>query len=150
VTASVRTSCSRLPSHLASTWRCDVQSPWHPGLMGCLRVLSYTLRMPPRFDSDYALGSRALSPRTNGRRWYEAARSCPVPDVSRRYRVPEIGEGAQLEGACFSGNVRMKMRRSRIFFCCAGHARAVAIDVVAGDEEWFVNAAKELKSPSLT
>ncbi|MDF3022161.1 MAG: beta-lactamase [Steroidobacteraceae bacterium] len=28
------------------------------------------------------------------------------------------------------------------FFGCAGHGKAVAVDVVAGDEEWFAEAAK--------
>jgi len=28
------------------------------------------------------------------------------------------------------------------FFGCAGHGKAVAVDVVAGDERWFVDAAK--------
>ena len=27
------------------------------------------------------------------------------------------------------------------FFGCAGHAKAIAIDVVAGDEEWFLGHA---------
>jgi hydroxyacylglutathione hydrolase len=30
------------------------------------------------------------------------------------------------------------------FFGCAGHGKAVAVDVVAGDENWFVEAAKKL------
>ena len=29
------------------------------------------------------------------------------------------------------------------FFGCAGHAKAVAVDVVAGDEEWFVEEARK-------
>lgn len=29
------------------------------------------------------------------------------------------------------------------FFGCAGHGKAVAVDVVAGDEQWFVEAAKQ-------
>lgn len=29
------------------------------------------------------------------------------------------------------------------FFGCAGHGKAVAVDVLAGDEQWFVDAAKK-------
>jgi glyoxylase-like metal-dependent hydrolase (beta-lactamase superfamily II) len=29
------------------------------------------------------------------------------------------------------------------FFGCAGHAKAVAVDVVAGDEEWFMDQARQ-------
>lgn len=29
------------------------------------------------------------------------------------------------------------------FFGCAGQGKAVAVDVVAGDEEWFIAAARE-------
>jgi hydroxyacylglutathione hydrolase len=29
------------------------------------------------------------------------------------------------------------------FFGCAGYARAVAVDVVAGDEAWFVGEARK-------
>lgn len=29
------------------------------------------------------------------------------------------------------------------FFGCAGHGKAVAVDVVAGDEDWFLDAAKQ-------
>ena len=29
------------------------------------------------------------------------------------------------------------------FFGCAGHAKAIAVDVVAGDEEWFIEQAKQ-------
>jgi glyoxylase-like metal-dependent hydrolase (beta-lactamase superfamily II) len=32
------------------------------------------------------------------------------------------------------------------FFGCAGHAKAVAVDVVAGDEEWFVEEAEKAKA----
>lgn len=28
------------------------------------------------------------------------------------------------------------------FFGCAGHAKAIAVDIVAGDEDWFIAAAK--------
>lgn len=31
------------------------------------------------------------------------------------------------------------------FFGCAGHAKAVAVDVVAGDEDWFVAQAEQAK-----
>ena len=29
------------------------------------------------------------------------------------------------------------------FFGCAGHAKAVAVDVVAGDEDWFIAQAEQ-------
>ncbi len=29
------------------------------------------------------------------------------------------------------------------FFGCAGHGKAIAVDVVAGDERWFIDAAKQ-------
>ena len=32
------------------------------------------------------------------------------------------------------------------FFGCAGHGKAVAVDVVAGDEDWFVEEAKKANS----
>jgi len=32
------------------------------------------------------------------------------------------------------------------FFGCAGHGKAVAVDVVAGDEDWFVEEAKKAKA----
>ena len=31
------------------------------------------------------------------------------------------------------------------FFGCAGMGKAVAVDVVAGDEEWFVEEARKVK-----
>jgi glyoxylase-like metal-dependent hydrolase (beta-lactamase superfamily II) len=31
-------------------------------------------------------------------------------------------------------------------FGCAGHGKAVAVDVVAGDEDWFLNEARDAKS----
>ncbi|MGB5098759.1 MAG: MBL fold metallo-hydrolase, partial [Porticoccaceae bacterium] len=31
------------------------------------------------------------------------------------------------------------------FFGCAGHGKAVVVDVVAGDEDWFIEAAREAK-----
>jgi glyoxylase-like metal-dependent hydrolase (beta-lactamase superfamily II) len=32
------------------------------------------------------------------------------------------------------------------FFGCAGHSKAVAVDVVSGDEDWFVEEAKKVKA----
>jgi len=32
------------------------------------------------------------------------------------------------------------------FFGCAGHGKALAVDVVAGDEDWFVEEAKKAKA----
>jgi hydroxyacylglutathione hydrolase len=29
------------------------------------------------------------------------------------------------------------------FFCCAGQKKSVAVDIVAGDEQWFIDAAQE-------
>ncbi len=35
------------------------------------------------------------------------------------------------------------------FFGCAGHAKALAVDVVAGDEEWFIDQALAVKAQRL-
>ena len=53
------------------------------------------------------------------------------------------GFGILRSTQCFSNNWQRKNSSLSYFFGCGGKGKSVAVDVVAGDEEWFIEEAKK-------